>query len=49
MYAVWDVHLNRETRNFGGAEWVVDGERGRETYPATISKEDAVALYRKGE
>lgn len=49
MYSVWDVHLNTDTKNFGGAEWVVDGERGRNTYPATMTKEEAVNLYRKGE
>lgn len=25
-YNVWDCHYNSNTKNFGGLEWVVDGE-----------------------
>ena len=46
MYSVWDVHLNTETKNWDGREWVVDGERGRDTFPGDWTKEKAVRYYR---
>lgn len=49
MINLYDIHLNRETKNWGGSEWVVDGEDGRETYPGWIEKDDAKWLYRNGE
>ncbi|MBQ6679524.1 MAG: hypothetical protein IJM76_05820 [Lachnospiraceae bacterium] len=47
-YSIYDVHLNAETRNYGGLEWVVDGELGRATYPADLSGMEVRALYRAG-
>lgn len=45
---VYSVMLNKNTRNFGGIEWVVDGEYGRNTYPGILSKEEARRLYQEG-
>lgn len=47
-YCVWDLHLNKETFNFGGSEWVVDGELGRNFYPGEWPKEKAVRYYKNG-
>ena len=48
-YSVYDVRLNCNTANFGGREWVVDGEYGFQTYPGDWPKEKAVESYRRGE
>lgn len=48
-YNVYDCHLNRNTHNWGGAEWVVDGERGYCTYPPTMTEEEVCRAYQKGE
>ena len=48
-YNVWDCHLNRNTYNWGGAEWVVDGERGRNTYPGDWTMAEAKEAYARGE
>lgn len=45
---VYSVMLNKETRNFGGIEWVVDGKNGRATYPGILRKEEARRLYQAG-
>ena len=47
-YAVWHVYLNRDTFNFGGQEWVVDGECGRDTFPGSWPRDKAVRYYRNG-
>lgn len=49
MYNVWDCHLNSDTYNWGGSEWVVDGERGRCTYPGFWTMAEAIDAYMKGE
>ena len=49
MYTIYDVRMNTHTINWGGAEWVVDGERGRCTYPGFWTKEEAIESYQKGE
>lgn len=49
MYTIWDVRKNVQTANCGGAEWVVDGERGRCTYPQTMTEEEVRTAYQKGE
>ena len=48
MYNIYDVHLNADTRNFGGLEWVIDGERGRDTFPGTWAECKAREYYRRG-
>ena len=47
FYGVYDCHLNKNTKNWDGAEWVVDGEYGRMSYPTTMTKEQAIDAYRK--
>lgn len=47
-YTVWDCRLNANTMNFDGLEWVVDGERGRYTFPGSIPECLAVRLYANG-
>lgn len=49
MYTIWDVRKETRTANWGGAEWVVDGERGRCTYPPTMTEEEVRKAYQKGE
>ena len=48
FYGVYDVHINHNTKNFGGCEWIVDGENGRLNYPGSWTKEEAVEAYRRG-
>jgi len=45
---IYDIHLNSNTYNFGGLEWVVDGDMGRMVYPGTWAECTARAYYRKG-
>ena len=47
-YIIWDVHKNEKTYNFGGSEWVVDGELGRMVYPGTWDKSVACTYYANG-
>lgn len=47
-YVIWDCHLNPDTHNFGGLEYVVDGERGRRVYPGSIPECLAKRLYACG-
>lgn len=47
-YNVWDHHLNADTKNFGGLEWVIDGENGRRFYPGSWAECKAVRAYRDG-
>ena len=47
-YGVYAVRYNTDTKFYGGKEWVVIGEQGAWSYPATITKEEAAELYRKG-
>lgn len=47
-YVIWNVHKNTETFNFGGAEWVVDGELGRMVYPGNWDKSIACTYYAHG-
>ena len=49
MYTIWDVRKNYRTLNYGGCEWVVDGERGICTYPGFWTKQEAIDAYQKGE
>ena len=48
MYNIYDIHLNYNTHAFDGLEWVVDGERGRDTFPGTWEKEKVIRYYRRG-
>ena len=48
-YSVWNTRLVTETHNFGGREWVVDGENGRWNYPGDWPIEKAEEMYRRGE
>ena len=47
-YTIYDLHENRDTRSFGGHETVIDGERGRDTFPGAWWHEDARDHYRAG-
>ena len=48
-YTIWNVRKETRTVNWGGAEWVVDGERGRCTYPPTMTEEEVRKAYMNGE
>ena len=48
-YTIWNVRKETRTTNWGGAEWVVDGERGRQTYPTTMTEKEVREAYQKGE
>ena len=48
-YTIWDVRKETRTANWCGAEWVVDGERGRCTYPPTMTEEEVRNAYARGE
>lgn len=50
-HLIYHMNLNTETENFGGKEWIVDGDMGRWNYPgqwdaATVCKyyEDGIAF-----
>lgn len=45
---IWNVHLNCDTYNFGGMEWVVDGEDGRRVYPGTWAECIVREYYQNG-
>ena len=45
IYKIW---LNADTQNFGGLEWIVDGEIGRMNYPGTWAECTVRAYYRRG-
>lgn len=47
-YLIWNVALNEKTYNFGGSEWVVDGEIGRMIYPGNWDKSVACTYYAHG-
>ena len=47
-YIIWDVHMNNRTYNFGGSEWVVDGELGRMIYPGAWDKSVVCTYYAHG-
>ncbi len=48
MYTIYDVKLNSRTFNFGGLEWVVDGEIGRMVYPGTWAECVVRTYYSNG-
>lgn len=48
-YTIWDIRKETRTTNWGGCEWVVDGERGRCTYPPTMTEDEVRSAYQKGE
>lgn len=45
---VYDLWLNGNTKNFGGLEWVADGEHGYRTYPGTLPECLVIRLYGEG-
>ena len=47
-YLIWDVQVNTRTFNFGGSEWVVDGEIGRMVYPSSWEKSKVCSYYARG-
>lgn len=47
-YNIYDVHETHATRSFGGHAIVVDGERGRDTYPGRWAHCDARRHYGAG-
>lgn len=48
-YTIYDVRKETRTVNWGGAEWVVDGERGICTYPSTMTEDEVREKYARGE
>ena len=46
--AIWNVQMNANTFNFGGLEWVVDGEVGRMVYPGSWAECTVREYYRRG-
>ena len=48
MYNVYNSFLNTNTHNFGGMEWIIDGENGKYNYPGTYPEEYCRRLYQKG-
>lgn len=48
MYNIYNTYLNSNTKNYDGLEWVIDGERGRWSYPGTYPREYCERLYRDG-
>lgn len=48
MYTIWNAYLNKETFNFNGSEWVIDGELGRMVYPGNWEKSIALTYYSHG-
>ena len=46
--SAYDVHLNGDTKNFGGLEWIVDGEYGRKNYPGTWAECTVRECYASG-
>lgn len=47
-YIIYDVHMNHKTYNFGGSEWVVDGQIGRMVYPGSWDKSIVCTYYAHG-
>ena len=47
-YGIYNVRLNGDTMNFGGLEWVVDGEIGRMVYPGTWAECTVRQYYANG-
>ena len=47
-YTIYDTRLNGDTKNYGGLEWVIDGECGRRNYPGTYPREYCERLYMEG-
>ena len=47
-YNIYSVRLNADTHNFGGLEWIIDGENGRNNYPGTWAECTAREYYHKG-
>ena len=45
MYTIYDIRINRNTKNWNGCEWVVDGEAGIMTFPATMTEEEVRKQY----
>ena len=48
MWKIYFVWMNHLTKNFGGLEWVVEGENGTCTYPGTWTEETVREYYRNG-
>ena len=46
--SIWNVSLNSNTRNFGGLQWIIDGEDGRRNYPGCWAECQARAWYKRG-
>lgn len=47
-YNIWDVRLNRNTYNWCGSEWIIDGENNINTFPGAIPECMARKLYSMG-
>ena len=47
-HAIYHMNLNTETENFGGREWIVDGDMGRWNYPGNWSAETVRQYYADG-
>ena len=44
-YGIYDVRKNEQTVNWGGSEWVIDGEYGIDTFPGYWEKDKAIKYY----
>lgn len=47
-YNIWNAYLNRNTKNWDGKEWVIDGEIGRMTYPGDLPLATVCEYYKNG-
>ncbi len=45
---IYNTYLNGDTMNFGGMEWIIDGQCGRWNYPGSYPKEYCERLYKQG-
>lgn len=42
-FNIYDIRISIDRK-----KWIVDGENGFNTYPKTLTRENAIELYRKG-
>ena len=48
LHNIWRIHLNTQTQNWDGTEWIVDGDVGRMNYPGSLTVEAVCDYYRNG-
>ena len=47
-YNIYSVRLNARTENFGGLEWIVDGNNGYMNYPGSWAECTVREYYHNG-